>query len=416
MQTFLAYIKNIAVSKNRHIERGPRIMSRKGENIYKRKDGRWEGRVIKPNGKYRYLYAKTYREVRLKMKDTKEINKANKTERLSSQKNAADLFEKWLSGETINRLKPTTYENYYHCINRYVIPYFKLPGNEQLSEESIKYLVEKISEDTSISVSYRKKILSILKTALREICKDIPNHPVLGELVTLPKVKNGKEILVFSMKEQRIIENTVQRSEDKRLLGILLCFYSGIRLGELCALKWGDFDFEAGSVSIMRTVSRVRNRDPNGEKTFLHVGTPKSETSLRKIPLPVFLLKLIEEYSLPFKENDCYMLSGKADPFDPRIYQRLYKKVLVAAGVKDRKFHTIRHTFATRALELGVDIKTLSEILGHSNVNITLNVYAHSLMEQKKAAIEKFNEMHVTYMNQTAFAVNSAVIATHAAG
>lgn len=391
-------------------------MPRKGENIYKRKDGRWEGRVLKLDGKYRYLYAKTYREVRSKMKDTRELNKFVNTKRTNKKESAADLFEAWLSGEIMTRLKPSTYENYYHCINKYVIPYFRLPGNAQLSEEAIKQLVEEINQNAAISVSYRRKILSILKTALREIYRDVPNHPSVAELVTLPKVRSSKEVPVFSMKEQRMIEHVVQQSEDKRLLGIMLCFYSGIRLGELCALKWEDFDFEAGAVSITRTVSRIRNREPNGEKTVLHVGTPKSETSLRKIPLPAFLLRLIEKYSLPFEEDDCYMLSGKAAPFDPRIYQRMYKKVLAAAGVKDRKFHTIRHTFATRALELGVDIKTLSEILGHSSVNITLNVYTHSLMEQKKVAIEKFNEMHVMYMKPVPFAVDSAVTASRVSG
>lgn len=391
-------------------------MPRKGENIYKRKDGRWEGRVLKLDGKYRYLYAKTYREVRSKMKDTRELNKFVNTKRTNKKESAADLFEAWLSGEIMTRLKPSTYENYYHCINKYVIPYFRLPGNAQLSEESIRQLVEEINQNAAISVSYRRKILSILKTALREIYRDVPNHPSVAELVTLPKVRSSKEVPVFSMKEQRMIEHVVQQSEDKRLLGIMLCFYSGIRLGELCALKWEDFDFEAGAVSITRTVSRIRNREPNREKTVLHVGTPKSETSLRKIPLPAFLLRLIEKYSLPFEEDDCYMLSGKAAPFDPRIYQRMYKKVLAAAGVKDRKFHTIRHTFATRALELGVDIKTLSEILGHSSVNITLNVYTHSLMEQKKVAIEKFNEMHVMYMKPVPFAVDSAVTASRVSG
>lgn len=391
-------------------------MPRKGENIYKRKDGRWEGRVLKPDGTYRYLYAKTYREVRCKMKDTRELNKLVHPKRTGGEESAADLFEAWLSGEITTRLKPSTYENYYHCISRYVIPYFRLPGNARLSQESIKQLVEKINQNTVISVSYRRKILSILKTALREIYRNTPNHPSVTELITLPKVRSGKEVPVFSMKEQRVLEYAVQQSEDKRLLGILLCFYSGIRLGELCALQWEDFDFDAGAVSITRTVSRIRNREPNGEKTVLSVGTPKSETSLRKIPLPDFLLRLIEKNSPPAPEEGCYMLSGKAAPFDPRIYQRLYKKVLAEAGVKDRKFHTIRHTFATRALELGVDIKTLSEILGHSSVNITLNVYAHSLMEQKKVAIEKFNEMHVMYMKPASFAVDSAVIASRVSG
>lgn len=184
-------------------------MPRKGENIYKRKDGRWEGRVLKLDGKYRYLYAKTYREVRSKMKDTLELNKFVNTKRTNKKESAADLFEAWLSGEITTRLKPSTYENYYHCINRYVIPYFRLPGNAQLSEEAIKQLVEEINQNAAISVSYRRKILSILKTALREIYRDVPNHPSVAELVTLPKVRNSKEVPVFSMKEQRMIEHVV---------------------------------------------------------------------------------------------------------------------------------------------------------------------------------------------------------------
>ena len=112
-----------------------------------------------------------------------------------------------------------------------------------------------------------------------------------------------------------------------------------------------------------------------------------------------------------YAENEnCYVLSGSDDPLDPRTYQRLFKKILDAAGVKKRKFHAIRHTFATRALELGVDIKTLSEILGHTNVSITLNTYAHSLMEQKKKAIDKLNEMHIIQMESDSYAVTDFVV------
>lgn len=391
-------------------------MPRKGENIYKRKDGRWEGRVILPDGKYRSLYAKTYKEVRLKMKDTRELNKTKKIKKEINTKSATDLFEAWLTGEITTRLKPSTYENYYYCINRYVIPFFKHNVNSQITEESIKRLVEEINCNTALSATYRKKILSILKTALKEINKEFPHVPAVAEFVTLPRVKSSKKVEVFTMREQRLIEHIVYQSRDKRLLGITLCFYSGIRLGELCGLKWGDFDFEAGVVSISRTVSRVKNQEMSDEKTILHVGTPKSETSLRKIPIPAFLLDNLKENNALINQEDCYVLSSKTVPFDPRIYQRIYKRVLAEAGVNDRKFHTIRHTFATRALELGVDIKTLSEILGHSNVNITLNVYAHSLMEQKKIAIEKFNDMHITYMRSNVFAVDSTVIPSHAVG
>ena len=352
-------------------------MARKGENIYKRKDGRWEGRVINPQGKYQYFYAKTYRDVRAKMKNLQEQNKAANQKPVCVQTNAADLFEEWLAGDTASRLKPSTYESYYYCMQGYVIPHFSLPENAQLSERSITAFVRSIHGNGAISGSYQKKILSIFKTALREISKKSPEYAPFIEAVTLPKVKPCTEIPVFSMKEQRLIEYAVQ----------------------------------SGTMSISRSVARIRNFEPDGNKTQLYVGTPKSRTSCRKIPLPAFLLKLVEENRLgPMIEN-CYVLSGSTEPFDPRVYQRLYKKLLKKAGIRTRKFHAIRHTFATRALELGVDIKTLSEILGHSNVSITLNVYAHSLMEQKKKAIEKLNEMHVAHMGASSFAVSSAVMA-----
>jgi integrase len=162
-------------------------------------------------------------------------------------------------------------------------------------------------------------------------------------------------------------------------------------------------------MTIKRTVTRTKNFTLQDTKTQLNVGTPKSRTSIRKIPLPAFLVTIAREYILIDDKEDYYVLSGSNIPIDPRAYQKLFKRILTKAGVKDRKFHSTRHTFATRALELHVDIKTVSEILGHSNVAITMNVYAHSLMEQKKIAIDKFNHMHLTSMEQQAFAVNSSV-------
>lgn len=215
---------------------------------------------------------------------------------------------------------------------------------------------------------------------------------------------------MFSINEQRLIEKADFHAEDIRALGIILTFYTGIRLGELCALKWSDFDYEAGTMSVTKTVGRVKNFQPGGSKTTLLVGTPKSQKSMRVIPLPKFIQSMYKENKQYCTDEDCYLISGTNKPFDPRAYEKLFKKVLADAGVKDRKFHTIRHTFATRALELGVDIKTLSEILGHSNVSTTLNIYAHSLMEQKKIAMDKLNEMHITHMAITAIAVAGSVV------
>lgn len=385
-------------------------MSRKGENIYKRKDGRWEGRIRKPDGKYHSIYAKTYREVREKMKSTKAgLEDPLESSIRSCNYLAPDMFEAWLIGELSNRVKPTTYESYYQCIKKYVLPHFRQLGNEYLTEFSVVQFVKDIRQNTTLSEASRRKILSIFKIAMREIAKNMSEYTPLLENITLPQVKSCKDIPVFNMKEQRRIECAVKNSQDRRVLGVIICLYTGIRIGELCALTWNDFDLEAGIMSISKTVSRIKNFESNVQKTQLHVSTPKSRTSVRRIPLPAFLQEMVWKSQQGITKENCNILSGRPEPFDPRVYQRLYKKLLKEAGVKDRKFHALRHSFATRALELGVDMKTLSEILGHANVNITLNIYAHSLMEQKKIAIEKFNNMYVTRTKPAPFAVNSLV-------
>ncbi|HWQ51781.1 MAG TPA: tyrosine-type recombinase/integrase [Terriglobales bacterium] len=384
-------------------------MPRRGENIYKRKDGRWEGRIQEPDGGYRYVYAKTYKEVKEKKNAYQKKVKPHESGKTSPPASAADLLEQWLDGDVKTEVKPSTYESYDCCIRKYAIPFFNQAGNQGLAQPSVARFVKSINDDPELSESYKRKILTIFKTAVRQIMKGEPASPAVLEAVKLPKIKSS-EVQAFSMSEQRMIENAVFRSQDPKALGIVLTFYTGIRIGELCALKWSDLDYESGTMSIAKTVTRVRNSQPGGNKTMLLVGTPKSQKSMRKIPLPKFLLKTYGEHEPFGADRERYLISGEAVPTDPRGYEKLFKKILEQAGVKERKFHATRHTFATRALELGVDIKTLSEILGHSNVSITLNVYAHSLMEQKIIAMDKLNTLHVTRMASAPFAVTDCVV------
>lgn len=384
-------------------------MPRRGENVYKRKDGRWEGRILKTDGKYGYVYAKTYKEVKEKQKKYEENTKLQKNKIYGPAANAAGLFECWLHSDIINQVKPSTYENYYRCMQNYVIPFFKKTGNENLTEITAAQFTKLIKDNSTLSESYKRKILTIFKTALKEILKDSLEFSAVMNAVKLPKTGNT-EVQVFSISEQRLIENAAYHLKDIRALGIILTFYTGIRLGELCALKWCDIDYDAGVMSITKTVTRVNSFQSEGHGGTLLVSTPKSQKSMRKIPLPEFLINMYKEYKRFCVSENYYLISGTNAPADPRAYQKLYKKVLVNAGVKYRKFHAIRHTFATRALELGVDIKTLSEILGHSSVSTTLNIYAHSLMEQKKMAMDRFNELHITHMVSTSIAVASPVV------
>ncbi len=381
-------------------------MSRRGENIYKRKDGRWEGRIPKAGGKYQYFYAKTYKEVKEKIKRFHEDKEIFEKKKLSEK--PPELFNEWLEGSLSRQIKPSTYESYYNCMHNYVFPFFQRESTKEITVDSVKEFVKTIRLDAGIAETSKRKVLTIFKIALKEILKNSSIRQEVLNLVTLPKTEE-KEVQIFTLKEQQLIEQIAMRCKDKRAIGIVVCFNTGIRLGELCGLKWSDIDLEAGTISIKRTVSRVKTFHTEGCKTTLSIGTPKSRKSVRKIPIPDFLLKRINENKANCKNENHYIFSGKEVPIDPRSYQKLFKKILSEAGLEERKFHAIRHTFATRALELHVDIKTLSEILGHSSVSITLNIYAHSLMEHKKAAIDKFNRIYIKNAGSIPFAVNSAV-------
>lgn len=379
-------------------------MPRRGENIYKRKDGRWEGRVLCYGGKYQYVYSKTYKEVKEKKKSLQETINRGMPVDTHTVHSATESFTAWLNGNLKSRVKPSTYESYYRCITGYVIPFYLARDHEQISVQSAMDFSNHINQLQNISGSYKRKILTIYKTALRELLKGDSEYSSVLSAIAMPRV-TGMDVQAFSVKEQRQIEQAVIDSHDKRLLGILLCFYTGIRLGEVCGLKWGDIDFEARSMVVTRTVSRVKNFNETGQKTTLSIGTPKSAHSIRKIPLPVFLLDLAQTFRVDSSNENCFILSNTELPPDPRKYQKLFQLILKRSEVRNRKFHAIRHTFATRALELGIDIKTLSEILGHSNVSITLNIYAHSMFEQKKKAIEKLNAMYVMHTEAKSFAV-----------
>ncbi len=384
-------------------------MPRRGENIYKRKDGRWEARVLKKDGKYFYLYAKTYKEVKDKKNNFKEFMEQKTVSITNENTNCSDIFIQWLEKDVFDRVKTSTYESYSNCIYNYVIPFFQNKKNVSLSKDAITLFAASICEEQTLSNAYKRKLLTIFKTAVKDISKNNIVSSNMINSIRLPKVEN-KEIQIFSMKEQRMIESILFQQGNIRSLGILLAFYTGIRLGELCALKWSDFDFETGIMSISKTVSRVKSKQTEEKKTMLIVGTPKSQKSIRKIPLPAFFQSIYKELQSTETNKDYYLFSGTRKPADPRTYQKQFKKILFKIGVKDCKFHAIRHTFATRALELGVDIKTLSEILGHSNVTITLNIYAHSMIEQKKIVMDRFNELYISNNLATSFIVNNSVI------
>lgn len=208
----------------------------------------------------------------------------------------------WIEGDIRHQIKPSTYENYQYCVRKYIISFFAETKESQITTASAAQFTSYIKCNETISESYKRKILTIFKTALKKILNDSPDIASIIDAVKLPKIK-GNVVQVFTTREQQLIEYAALNSENRRALGLILCFYSGIRLGELCGLKWSDFDWDAGTMSIMRTVTRVKNFEQEGNKTALHIGTPKSRTSIRKIPLPAFIIQQANALGLDQKRE-----------------------------------------------------------------------------------------------------------------
>jgi len=193
----------------------------------------------------------------------------------------------------------------------------------------------------------------------------------------------------LTVSEQEKLKNHIQNNLDCKSLGVLISLYTGVRLGELCALQWKDIDFYEEEIKVTKTLQRIKNTDENdNRKTKVIIDKPKSVKSVRNIPLPSFLFNILKEYRKGYTA-DTYILTGNLRYMDNRVYQDKFKQYIKLAGLQDINFHATRHTFATRAIEHGIDVKTVSELLGHSSVKFTLERYVHSSKEHKKQSMEK---------------------------
>ena len=195
-----------------------------------------------------------------------------------------------------------------------------------------------------------------------------------------------KQIKLLSADERIRLEKRIIKSKNPSEYGILLALYSGMRIGEICALKWENIDLKAGTISVCQTLQRLQDKENKGETKIL-ITEPKSQSSKRIIPIPAFLSALLKQIK---PKNPCaFFLTGDKYFTEPRTLDNIFKKCLSDCDIQRINFHALRHTFATRCVEAGFDIKTLSEILGHSNVSTTLNLYAHPTLEHKRANMNK---------------------------
>lgn len=362
-------------------------MARHGENIYKRKDGRWEGRYIKGysvDGKTQngYVYGKTYKEAKEKLTSAKaNIKPSSKI--IYSDMTVSMWFDKWLENQ--KRIKRSTYTTYLSNINKHIKERLGKIKLKMLTEEHIQRFIDELS--VNLAPKSVRSVFSILRLGLNDAYEKKLTLDLCRK-IKLPKITR-KEVKVFSQVEQKAIENYIENSENKNDIGIILCFYTGIRIGELCALQWENIDLKRGVISIENTLYRVKSKK-DIKKTELKLSTPKSESSVREIPLPKFLIAKLKA----IEKESGFLIQRNGKFIEPSVYSRRYKQILSELDIPYRKYHSTRHTFATRALEIGMDIKTLSEILGHSSPTVTLNLYSHSLPEHKKKEMDRLGKLY----------------------
>lgn len=358
-------------------------MARKGNNIYHRTDGRWEGRYYcKGTHKYKSVYGKTYTETKEK------LDKLRNEVLVPSARCillVPDILKMWLeSRRTV--IKESSYASYRHKLEKQIIPYFGDLKYNRLDLSRINsFITDKLSE--GLSAKYISDMVIMIKSAAKwaEITHNYAN---LVRNAELPK-KKAKETVVFSRQEQKKLMTAIQNTHSNTACGVMLTMFTGLRIGELCALKWADIDFQSKIMHVNKTVQRMSVFGAKS-KTAVKVSAPKSETSVRDIPLPDFLINALSAYR---GNPDDYIVSGNSSIVEPRCFTNRYKALLKKADVPSLKFHSLRHTFATNALQQNFDVKTLSELLGHANANITMQVYVHSSMERKSACMDRLQAL-----------------------
>lgn len=378
-------------------------MPRRGENIHKRVDGRWEGRFIKEydefgKSKYGSVYGKTYLEVKRKLIEA--INQFPKKDVDKQPKKI--LFQEvlflWLEHNKLN-LREQTHAKYQRLINQHIIPNLGMIQANKINDITINRFINqkstsgRIDGKGGLSSSYIKTISFIIVSSMKYAEKLGMCSTITGNIVK--PINKKQPIEVLTLNEQSMLEKTALLDSTHRKLGVFLSLYAGLRIGEVCGLMWDDIDFENNTIKISRTIERIpNNTNERDSKTRLIVGDAKTISSNRIIPIPRPLISLLKDAN---GRSGSFVIPGNSYPYiDPRTYQYTFHKYLKQGNLRNINYHTLRHTFATRCIESGMDMKTLSELLGHSSVNITLGTYVHSSLELKR---NKLDDM-VTFCGQ----------------
>lgn len=380
-------------------------MPRKGENIYKRKDGRWEGRYIKGrtlDGKalYGYVYAPSYREAKAKQADAVSVsgekkqkypkNREEKSFSESSRVLLRDLAAFWFSS-VVPQIKESTAVKYTNLWNCYIAPELGNLYVQEITHSILEGFCSRLLMSGGRNHNgLSPKTVSDTLTLLRNILHFGKNMGCIcaadGSSVCIRQP--SRQLRVLTQQEQCRLCEYLMSNMNMKNLGILVSLYTGIRVGEICALQWEDISFSEKTIFVHQTMQRIQTGKEDA-KTKIIVTPPKSSSSVRIIPLPEDLETVMRNCSCRRKG---YFLTGSESKYvEPRTMQNQFKRAAESCVIENVNYHVLRHTFATRCIELGFDVKTLSELLGHSSVNITMNRYVHPSMELKRDHMQRLS-------------------------
>lgn len=308
-------------------------------------------------------------------------------------KNKKILYKDWIYTWLLEKkdyIKESTYANYSNNIFNHIIPklgnYYLNELNHKVIQDFLLELSKNGRKDNNGGLAEKtiKDITIIIKGSIKKgINEDKIKHIELT--FNYPKDNKENKLYVLTKREQNKITNYVLENINSRNIGLLISLYSGIRIGELCALRWEDVDFKKNCLTINKTIQRVYIKDKDKNISKVIITTPKTKNANREIPINKDFLEILKKVKSDKKH---YVLTGNEKYIEPRTYRKYFNKVLDELKIKHFNFHSLRHTFATNCISLGVDYKTVSELLGHANVNITLNLYVHPRYSQKKKCID----------------------------
>lgn len=288
-------------------------------------------------------------------------------------------------------IKESTYANYKLAIMNHLIPEF---GNLYIDEITRKIIQETISDwsvngrvdgDGGLSCKTIKDLIIILKMCLRDASIN-SSQSFDGHCFMYPHEDNKREVQVLSNEAQDKMIRLILKEMNCERLGYIMSICTGIRLGELCALQWGDIDMGKKLIKVQKTLQRlyIKTNEQCGT-TKIIITSPKSRKSIRTIPISVDLYNIMIGYQGDEKD---YVLTGTSKYIEPRLYRKHYDKFLKDNHLEYIRFHGLRHTFATRCIEEGADYKIVSELLGHASINLTMNLYVHPQLEQKRQCVD----------------------------